>query len=304
MNKPLRVVVVGSGGRMGAALVRHLRGTPERFQVVAYDHKAMDLLRPAQIDDHLHGIQFEALINCAAMTNIESCEDQPDAASQVNTHAARQMAEICDQRGARMIQISTDYVYDGEHPGLRHESDPTAPLSHYARTKWAGDQAVLAVNASFLTARTSWVFGPDRPSFVDQILRQAGTDEAVFGIGDKFSVPCYSADLAAWLATLLELPTLSGVLNLCNAGEASWQSYGQQALEIASELGWPLRATSVTGTKLDDLTAFRAPRPRYTAMSPARLEHAIQQKIRSWREALREYLHTFYLRSDTPPPNP
>ena len=305
MNKPLRVVVVGSGGRMGAALVRHLRSTPERFHVVAYDHKAMDLLRPGQIEDHLKAIQFEALINCAAMTSLEGCEDRPEEASQVNVEAPRQMAQICDTTGARMIQISTDYVYDGSQPGLRREGDPENPLSHYARTKWAGDQAVLGVNETFLSARTSWVFGPDRPSFVDQILHQALKDDEVFGIADKFSVPSYSADLAVWLATILEKPAIHGILNLCNTGQASWQSYAQQALEILQEMGWPLRATAVTGTKLDDIKSFRAPRPRFTTLSPERLAQEIGQKIRSWNDALREYLETFYFSSPrSTNPNP
>lgn len=307
MNKPLRVVVVGSGGRMGAALVRHLRSTPERFHVVAYDHKAMDLLRPGQIEDHLRAIQFDALINCAAMTSLEGCEDRPEEATQVNVEAPRQMAMICDAVGARMIQISTDYVYDGTQPGLRREGDPENPLSQYARTKCAGDQAVLGVNKTFLSARTSWVFGPDRPSFVDQILLQALRDEEVFGIADKFSVPSSSADLALWLTAILERPAIHGVLNLCNTGQASWHSYAQQALDIARELGWPLRFTTVTGTKLADIKAFRAPRPYFTTMSSELLAREIGQKIRSWNDALREYLETFYSSSPAPPtptPNP
>ena len=288
---------------MGAALVRHLRFSPERFHVVAYDHKAMDLLRPGQIDDHLRAIQFDALINCAAMTSLEACEDRPLEATQVNVEAPRQMAQACDARGARMIQISTDYVYDGALPGLRREGDPENPLSHYARTKWAGDQAVLGVSSFFLSARTSWVFGPDRPSFVDQILRQAMANDAVFGIADKFSVPSYSADLAKWLAEILEKPGICGILNLCNSGQASWQSYGQQALEILLEMGWSLKATAVTGTALDDIKSFRAPRPRFTTLSPERLADEIGQKIRSWNDALREYLQTYYLKSP-PSTNP
>ena len=303
MNKPLRVVVVGSGGRMGAALVRCLRSTPERFHVVAYDHKAMDLLRPGQIEDHLRAIQFDALINCAAITSLEGCEDRPKEATQVNVEAPRQMAQICNTVGARMIQISTDYVYDGTRAGVRQEGDPESPLSHYAKTKCAGDQAVLGVNKAFLTARTSWVFGPDRPSFVDQILLQALKDDEVFGIADKFSIPSYSADLAAWLAVILEKPAIHGILNLCNAGQASWQSYAQQALDIASELGWPLRAKTVTGTKLADIKTFRAPRPYFTTMSSERLAREICQKIRSWNDALREYLETYY-RQSPPPPTP
>ena len=131
------------------------------------------------------------------------------------------------------------------------------------------------------------------------------TEDAVFGIADKFSVPSYSADLAKWLAIILEKPGISGLLNLCNSGQASWQSYAQQALEILQEMGWPLRATAVTGTKLDDIKSFRAPRPRFTTLSPERLAQEIGQKIRSWNDALREYLETFYFSSPrSTNPNP
>ena len=295
MSEPLRVVVVGSGGRLGAAVARTLRETPEQFRVVAYDHKSMDLLRPPLIDDHLRAIHFDALINCAAMTNIESCEDRQEEATAVNVTAPRQMAEICHAVGARMIQISTDYVYDGTKPGQRLESDPVDPLSHYAKTKLAADQAMLEVSDRFLAARTSWVFGPNRPSFVDQILHQAAEQDSVEAIGDKFSTPSFSHDIARWLANILQKPDVCGVLNLCSQGEATWCDYAQEALDIATELGWEMKARHVKPTKLEDIKQFRAPRPRFTSMNTNLLESVIGGQIRSWRDALREYLQTYYV---------
>ena len=294
-NLPMRVLIVGSGGRLGAALVRHLREFPAKFRVVAYDHKAMDLLRPGQIDDHLEGIQFDALINCAALTSLEVCEDRPEDALQINRHAPEQMAYICQLKGARMIQISTDYVYDGTEPGPKSETAATNPLGVYARTKLAGDEAVLAVNPDFLVARVSWVFGPDRPSFVDQMLLQARTHDRVEAISDKFSTPTSALDLARWLAILLEKPEVNGILNLCNSGMASWQEYATCALEIAAQLGWPQRATIVTPTKLADIKAFRSPRPVHTSMDSTKLSGIINQAIPNWRDALREYLTTYYV---------
>jgi dTDP-4-dehydrorhamnose reductase len=296
-NLPMRVLVVGSGGRLGAAVVRHLREMPARFRVVAYDHKAMDLLRPSQIDDHLEGIQFDALINCAALTSLEVCEDRPDDALQINRHAAEQMAFICQRKKARMIQISTDYVYDGSAPGQKTEQSPTAPLGTYARTKLAGDEAVLAVSAEFLVARVSWVFGPDRPSFVDQLLLQARTHDHLEAIADKFSTPTSALELARWLAILLEKPEVTGVLNLCNSGTASWHTYASYALEVARELGWPQRTISVTPTKLVDIKSFRSPRPIHTSMDSSKLARIISKEIPSWRDALREYLTTYYVLS-------
>ncbi len=300
MSKPHRVIVVGSGGRLGASVVRYFQSVPERFRVVAYDHKAMDLLRPAQMHDHLTPLRFDTLINCAALTSLEACEDRPAEATIINVDAPAQMAEICRQRSARMIQISTDYVYEGTAPSLKTETSPTGPLGHYARTKLAGDEAVLGVSAAFLAARVSWVFGPDRPSFVDQVLQQARAQTHVEAIADKFSTPTSALEIARWLALLLDLPHVRGPLNLCNAGTASWHSYGQCALELASELGWPLRTTSIHPTRLADITTFRSPRPRHTSMDSSLLGRHINQVITPWRDALKEYLSLYYLSSTSP----
>lgn len=294
MTKPLRVVVVGSGGRLGAAVTRFLRRTPEQFRVVAYDRKAMDLLRPAVVEDHLCAIEFDALINCAAMTSIEQCEAQQDAATQINTTAVRQMAELCKSRGSRMIQISTDYVYDGTKDAPRKEDDPTNPISHYARTKLAADEAVLDVSGEFLTARTSWVFGPDRPAFIDQILSQAAKSSEVEAVADKFSTPTYSMDAADWLAQLLARPEVCGVLNLCNGGAASWNAYAQFALDQVRKLGWPTKATIVRKTTLEGMKHFAAPRPRFTAMDCSKLASILHGQIRPWHDALSDYLLTYY----------
>jgi dTDP-4-dehydrorhamnose reductase len=216
---------------------------------------------------------------------------------QINCHAAEQMALICEQRHVRMMHISTDYVYDGSVPGLKPETAPTGPLGTYARTKFAGDEAVLAASANHLVCRVSWVFGPDRPSFIDQVLRQAVTHNHVEAIADKFSTPTSALDLARWIANLLGQSSVNGVLNLCNQGTASWHSYAECALEIARELGCKLRATSVVPTKLDDITSFRSPRPRYTSMDSSKLSSIINKEIPAWSDALREYLAMYYVTS-------
>ncbi len=290
----LRVVVTGTGGRLGAAVVRHLRSLPDAFRVVAYDRKAMDLSRPEIINDHLLAVRFDALVNCAAMTGLEDCEDDPAAARQVNLLAPSQMAAICREQGARMIQVSTDYVYAGTSPGLRHEGDPLRPLGVYARTKAEAEQQVLAADPRNVAARVSWIFGPDRPSFPDQILRAAQAGKEVAAVADKFSVPSSSADLARFLQAVLESPETCGPLNLCNAGCASWQTYAQTTLDLAVELGIPLRSRQVLPLRLAEMSAFRTPRPIHTAMSPERFAHLTGIVPRPWQEALGDFLMTYH----------
>ena len=287
----MNVIVTGTGGRLGAAVARHLRG---RHRVVAYDRRAMDLREPAQIVDHLTGLEFDALINCAAVTSPDYCEQQADEAQTVNAEAPALMARLCCERGARMIHLSTDYVYDGTLPGLRREGDATNPLGIYAQTKLTGELRVLRESSRHLVARTSWVFGPDRESFVDQIITRAKKEPHCAAVSDKFSSCSYSSDMADQLERLLLNPDAAGVYNLCNDGPCSWQELGQAALDTVSELGWKLRCRTLQSQRLTDMTQFLAPRPVHTSMDVSRLALATGLRPRPWREALREYLTTFY----------
>jgi dTDP-4-dehydrorhamnose reductase len=287
----MNVVVTGTGGRLGAAVARHLR---QRHRVVAYDRRAMDLCEPAQIEDHLLGLEFEALVNCAAVTSIEYCERNPDEAFKVNAKAAALMAKLCRERGARMIHISTDYVYDGSMPGLRSEDDPVAPVCVYARSKREGEEAVLAESSANLIARTSWVFGPDRPGFVDQMIERAMKDTECEAIGDKYSSCSYSLEMAEQIERLLERPAASGVVNLCNEGVCSWRELGQAALDIVSTLGWKLKCRTLGNIRLEDMTQFTAQRPVYTSMDVRKLAETTGVKPRPWREALTDYLNVYY----------
>jgi len=289
----MKVVITGTGGRLGAALARHLRA---RHRVVAYDRKAMDLREPARIGDHLHGLEFEALIHCAAVTSPDYCEQHPGEAAQVNETAPALMACICQERGARMLHLSTNYVYDGSRPGLRTEDDPVRPLGVYARTKLAGELRVREADDRNIIARTAWIFGPDRESFVDQIIARAQQEKHAAAISDVWSSASYSLEMAEQIERLMLHPSAGGVYNLSNDGACSWLELGQTALNIVTELGWRLRVRTLAGLNLASMTQFLAPRPVHTALNISKLASATGLKPRPWRESLRDYLTTYYAR--------
>ncbi len=286
----MKVVVTGTGGRLGAAVARQLR---ERHRVVAYDRRAMDLRCPQQMDDHLGALEFEVLINCAAVTQVDYAEQHPVEAHEANALAPAHMAAICARRGARMIHVSTDYVYDGAAPGLRRETDAVNPLSVYGRTKREGEERVLEADDRFIVARTSWVFGPDRPSFVDQIIARAQKEADCGAIADKFSSASYSLDMAEQLDFLLSVRE-GGVYNLCNEGSCTWHTLGQAALDTVAALGWKLHTRTLAEQRLADMTALLAPRPVHTSLDVTRLAAATSLRPRPWREALADYLRTYY----------
>ncbi len=287
----LRVVVVGAGGRLGSALGRELG---QKFSVTAFNRAQLDLASPEELRATLGPLPFDALINAAALTNVDYCEDHRAEAMQLNATAPRVLAEICREKGARFVHVSTDYVFDGGKRSPYTEEDAADPISAYGESKRQGELQVLAVNKRALVVRVSWVFGPDRPSFIDAILKKARTEERVAAVADKFSTPTYTRDIAALLPVLLEANAAAGILHLANRGECSWQEYAQWALECCHRLGVPMKATTVGASSLGEMKNFTARRPVYTVLGTEKYERLTGSPPRDWHEAVEDYVRDYY----------
>lgn len=285
-----RIIVTGANGRLGAALVRGWRAAGE--DVLGLGRAELDLgWEHPQLRAALSRHECAVLVNCAAQTNVDRCETEEDEAFRLNAEGPTVIADWCRERGVRMIHISTDYVFDGKKTEPYTEDDPAVPISIYGASKRAGEAGVLtATEGRALVVRVSWVFGPDRPSFVDQIIQRATTEDSVAAIADKIAVPTYTIDAASLLRPLLFNATAGGLLHLCNAGQCTWQEYGQHALDCAAAAGVPLRARKVDPLRMADLKAFVAKRPVYTAMSTFRLAQLTGAHPRDWRDAVAEYV--------------
>jgi dTDP-4-dehydrorhamnose reductase len=282
-----RLVIVGAGGRLGAALAREYG---REFKVVGFNHAQLDLGKPEQMREMLGRSEFDALINTAAQTNVDRCETQVDEAFALNGEAPRVLAEICARKKARFIHISTDYVFDGEKRDPYTEEDEARPISVYGESKREGERRALEANERALIVRVSWVFGPDRPSFIDWALGQARECEEVKAIADKWATPTYTLDLAALLRPLLADANVSGVLHLANGGECSWQEYAQWALDCCHAEGLPMKATTIGASSLAEMKSFIAKRPVYSVLSSAKYECLTGQAPRPWREAVAAFV--------------
>lgn len=283
----MKIVVIGSGGRLGMALAQDWRKNGD--EIIGFDHAALDLGNAAAFPAAFEALDFDVLVNCAAQTNVDRCETHPDEAMRINAVAVGALGKICAAKNRRCIHISTDYVFDGTKPSPYTEEDEARPISLYGQSKRAGEIALLEACETHLVVRVSWIFGPHRPSFVDGIVKRALQEERVEAISDKVAVPTYTIDTARLLRPLLLDIPVGGILHICNGGECSWQEYGQHAIDCALAAGLPVRATQVAPLKMADLTAFIARRPRNSAMSTARLAHLTGQTPRPWQEAVEEY---------------
>lgn len=294
----LRIVIVGSGGRLGAALLREWRARGD--EVIGFNHATLDIGDGEAVRRALEPLQFDVLVNCAAQTNVDRCETHADEAFLLNAAAPEALGQVCAGKRARCVHISTDYVFDGAATTPYTEKDPARPISTYGASKREGEERVLAATDGLaLVVRVSWVFGPDRPSFVDGIVKRAIEQEHVDAIADKVAVPTYTLDAAQLLRPLLGEKSATGLLHLCNGGECTWQEYGQHALDCARRAGAAVKATTVAPLKMSELKAFIARRPPYTAMSTENLRGITGTTPRPWEAAVEEYVQTLVVPGGT-----
>ncbi|MEO5753165.1 MAG: dTDP-4-dehydrorhamnose reductase [Chthoniobacterales bacterium] len=291
MSAKRRIVVIGAGGRLGAALAREYASSDE---VRGFTHTQLDLGQLDVLRETLAPIPFDVMINAAALTNVDYCEDHRGEALRLNAEAPQVLAALCAEKGARFVHISTDYVFDGEKRLPYTEEDPAWAISVYGESKQEGERRVLETNDRALVLRVSWVFGPDRPSFVDAILKKARTEEQVSAVADKFSTPTYTLDLAACLRPLLASDAVGGLMHLANDGECSWQEYAQWALDCCHEHGLPMRARTVGAVSLGQMANFVARRPVYTVLGTGKYERLTGEVPRDWRAAVADYVRTHY----------
>ena len=287
----MRIVILGAGGRLGAALVREYR---REFDVIGLSRAQLDLTKSDQIRDRLSSFEFDLLVNCAAMTNVDLCEAKQAEAFAVNADAPKVLAEICSEKKAKLIHFSTDYVFDGEKREPYTEDDAAKPISIYGESKRAGEENILALQDRHLVVRVSWVFGPDRPSFIDAMIERARKEEKIDAIADKWSTPTYTVDIAKMLTQFVDVDVTGGVLHFSNSGESTWQEYAQQALDSCRAAGVALKAKAVGALKIADMKNWVARRPVYSVLSTGKYAKLTGAIPRSWRDAVSDYIERSY----------
>jgi len=280
------IVIVGAGGRLGAALGREYQ---RDYDVTSFERRQLDLGQLDRVRSALSKAKFDLLINCAALTNVDYCESHREEAFVVNAEAPRLLAEIANEKSAKLLHFSTDYVFDGKKTDPYVEEDKAIPLSVYGESKLEGERRVLEVSSQHLVVRLSWVFGPDKPGFIDQIIQRARENDVVTAVADKFSAPTYTIDVANWLRLTID-KNANGILHLANSGGCSWQEWAQYAVDVCRNLRIPLKAERVGAVSLADMRNFVAQRPVHTVLSSAKFTTLTGVQPRHWREAVAEYI--------------
>lgn len=269
-HQVVRILVFGGTGRTGQVIYRAAKALGH--DVVAPSHREGDLSNTKLVTDLIFSTGARAVINCAAISSLEACLDNPLRAHLVNALAPGAMALACRHTGARFIHLSTDYVLDGRRAGKKGEYAKCHPLSIYGESKREGEQQVGEAYSESLILRVSWIMGnPLRPSFVEETLRKAKQGLPLAAIADKYSMPTDVEDIARIALGLICSP-LSGILHVCSSGEVqSWHSCATFALQAAHEFGILPTMPDVIPQKLSEASFFREVRPRHTAMDNSSL---------------------------------
>lgn len=266
----MHLLLFGATGRTGQVL--HRMAEAAGWNVYAPSHEDCNVEDSRAVAQAVLQSGAHAVVNCAAISGLEACADNPLRAHLVNAVAPATMALACRHTGARFVHLSTDYVLAGHKAGAKTESAKCKPISIYGESKREGELQVAEALPSALILRVSWICGnPARPSFVESIIHKARAAEPLSAIADKFSMPTDAEDIARVILSLL--PTReSGIFHVCSTGEpVSWHTCAQWALQAAAEAGLLTGLPPLTPLHLKDATFFREPRPQHTAMEPSRL---------------------------------
>jgi len=278
----LNILVTGQNGQLGQSLAKIAKDYPQ-FDFIFLGREQLDLSQPATLANALENIAFDIIINCAAYTAVDKAESEPELADAINHLAVEQLAQICNQRRATLIHISTDYVFDGKNYNPYIETDPVDPQGVYGITKLKGEQAMQAVNPKGAIIRTSWVYSEFGNNFVKTMLRLGAERDSLNVIYDQVGSPTYATDLAQAILALLSQPeqlNQTQVYHYSNEGVCSWYDFAKAIFEMSGT------CCKVNPIETKDYPT-PAKRPHYSLMNKAKIKQDYLITIPYWRDSLK-----------------
>jgi len=286
--------IVGNKGMLGTELTHYLQN--QGLPVLGTDRE-VSFLDPDALSAFAQDKPISWIINCAAYTAVDKAEDEEDLALRLNAEGPENLACLAQRIGARLLHISTDYVFSGipqlqfDEPRPYREDDPTGPTGAYGRTKEAGERRVLAVAPSSLIVRTAWLYGAHGPNFVFTMLRLMKERDSIGVVADQRGTPTWARDLAAAIHGLITKPEVpAGIYHFTNDGECTWYDFALAIRDEARKLGLLDKDCTVNPLTTDQYPT-KARRPAYSVLSKEKIK-ALGIPVPDWRESLIQFLAT------------
>jgi dTDP-4-dehydrorhamnose reductase len=278
----LKVLVTGASGLVGRALVEHCQASGD--EVLSYDHNGLDIADVEAVESTIVGKRPEAVINCAAWTDVDGCESNPEKARQVNSLGPENLARASRKADAVLITISTDYVFDGQKQDFYTQRDKPIPISVYGKFKLEGEQRAQAEHARTIVVRTGYIFGPGGKNYLSNVVLRVERGEKLKAINDYWGTPTYGRDLAQRLRDLAQLD-LPGVYHVVNSGDgATFETFSVEALRLA---GLSTAALEIVN---GDSLGRPAPRPRNSRLKCLVSEAIGLAPLPPWQESLAHFI--------------
>ncbi len=285
----MKILVTGTAGQVARALAARGATHPD-IQIVAVGRPDLDLEDLSTFAPVLRSVGPDLVINAAAHTGVDQQEDEPDRAFRMNAEAPAELARLTRSAGIPIVQISTDYVFDGTSTHPYVESDAPNPQTVYGRSKLAGEEAVRAGNPDHLVVRTAWVVSPYGRNFVKTMLSLAQTRDTLQVVSDQFGNPTEAHDIAdgllcAAMARRRDRSFRQGTYHLAGQGKASWYELAQHVLATSAELGGPTAAVAPISS---DMWQAKAARPANSQLNSGAFESDFHYRTGRWRERAAE----------------
>ena len=275
----MKIVITGGKGLLAKNIIPFLNSYHE---VIPIDIDQWDIADKEKSKAFLKESSPDVLINLAAVTNVDGCEDCRELAEKINGEAPGFLAELCQKHRIKLVHLSTDYVFNGRKNAPYTEEEIPDPQSVYGKTKLAGEINVMRKNPSSLIIRAQWLYGDGGENFITKITKAAKEKGILEVVDDQRGMPTYAKDLALPIKTLLE-GNNSGIYNIANSGSCTWYEF---AKEIFSQLHMEIAVKPITSAQLNR----KANRPAYSIFDCSKLQRDAGIVMRSWEEALKDYL--------------
>lgn len=277
----MKVLVTGVGGQLGFDVMKVLKA--RNIECIGADIKEFDITDFDATKAFITKEMPDAVIHCSAYTNVNKAEEDIEVCEKVNVDGPSNIAKVCKEINAKMVYISTDYVFPGTGEAFYEVDDPTGPSSMYGKTKLDGELAVKAELEKYFIVRISWVFGVNGNNFIKTMLKLSETHDELQVVNDQIGSPTYTADLAPLLCDMIETEKY-GTYHATNEGICSWADFAKAIFEKAG------CKTKVNAIPTSEYKAAGAPRPLNSRMSKEKLVQNGFSKLPTWEDALDRYL--------------